>query len=67
MSEPFKGKIGVDIRDSVPNWSPVEPPRAARVVYRAFTGGTINGVAADVSGKPSVGLEREAVAMMARE
>jgi arylsulfatase A-like enzyme len=28
VSEPFKGKINVDIRDSVPDWSPFEPPRA---------------------------------------
>jgi arylsulfatase len=28
MSEPFKGKVNVDIRDSVPDWSPFEPPRA---------------------------------------
>jgi arylsulfatase A-like enzyme len=28
MSEPFKGKIKVDIRDSVPDWSPFEPPKA---------------------------------------
>jgi arylsulfatase A-like enzyme len=28
MSEPFKGTINVDIRDSVPDWSPFEPPRA---------------------------------------
>src|SRR4051812_50051223 len=28
MSEPFKGKINVDIRDSVPDWSPYEPPKA---------------------------------------
>jgi arylsulfatase len=33
----------------------------------AFTGGTINRVAIDVSGEPYVDLEREAVAMMARE
>jgi arylsulfatase len=37
MSEPFKGKVNVDIRDSVPDWSPFEPPRApdgaASVVY----------------------------------
>ena len=32
-----------------------------------FTGGTINRVAIDVSGEPYVDLEREAVAMMARE
>jgi hypothetical protein len=32
-----------------------------------FTGGTINRVAVDVSGEPFVDLEREAVAMMARE
>jgi arylsulfatase len=28
MSEPFKGVINVDIRDSEPDWSPFEPPRA---------------------------------------
>ena len=37
MSEPFKGTIGIDIRDSVPDWAPFEPPRApngaANVVY----------------------------------
>jgi hypothetical protein len=33
----------------------------------AFTGGTIQRVAIDVSGDPYVDLEREAVAMMARE
>jgi arylsulfatase A-like enzyme len=37
MSKPFKGKISIDIRDSVPDWSPFEPPKApegaANVVY----------------------------------
>ena len=28
MPEPFKGQINVDIRDSVPDWGPFEPPRA---------------------------------------
>jgi arylsulfatase len=28
MPEPFKGKINVDIRDSVPDWSPFQPPKA---------------------------------------
>jgi len=28
MSEPFKGVINVDIRDSTPDWSPFEPPKA---------------------------------------
>ena len=28
MAEPFKGTINVDIRDSVPDWTPFEPPRA---------------------------------------
>ena len=28
MSEPFRGSINVDIRDSVPGWTPFEPPRA---------------------------------------
>ena len=25
---PFKGKINVDVRDSVPDWEPYMPPRA---------------------------------------
>jgi hypothetical protein len=33
----------------------------------AFTGGTLHRVAVDVSGEPYVDLEREAVAMLARE
>jgi arylsulfatase len=37
MSEPFKGTIGIDIRDSVPDWAPFEPQKApdgaANVVY----------------------------------
>ncbi len=28
MSEPFKGTINVDIRDSAPDWAPFEPPTA---------------------------------------
>ena len=28
MSPPFKGTINVDIRDSVPDWTPFEPPKA---------------------------------------
>src|SRR5690348_4138195 len=28
MSEPFKGTINTDIRDSVPDWTPFEPPKA---------------------------------------
>ena len=28
MPERFKGTINVDIRDSVPDWSPFEPPKA---------------------------------------
>ena len=28
MSEQFKGTINVDIRDSVPDWTPFEPPKA---------------------------------------
>ena len=28
MSAPFKGTISVDIRDSVPDWAPFEPPKA---------------------------------------
>jgi arylsulfatase len=37
MSQPFRGTINVDIRDSVPDWAPFEPPkapdRAPNVVY----------------------------------
>ncbi len=37
MSERFKGTINIDIRDSVPDWTPFEPPkapgRAPSVVY----------------------------------
>jgi arylsulfatase A-like enzyme len=28
MSKPFKGTINTDIRDSVPDWAPFEPPKA---------------------------------------
>jgi arylsulfatase len=28
MAEPFRGVVNVDIRDSQPDWSPFEPPRA---------------------------------------
>ena len=28
MSEPFKGVINVDIRDSTPDWAPFEAPKA---------------------------------------
>ena len=28
MSKAFKGTIDVDIRDSVPDWAPFEPPKA---------------------------------------
>jgi arylsulfatase A-like enzyme len=28
MGKPFQGKINVDIRDSVPDWAPFEPPKA---------------------------------------
>ena len=28
MSEQFKGTVSIDIRDSVPDWAPFEPPKA---------------------------------------
>jgi len=28
MSGPFRGTINIDIRDSVPDWAPFEPPKA---------------------------------------
>ena len=40
MSEAFQGTINVDIRDSVPDWTPFEPPKAPEgapnVVYIAL-------------------------------
>jgi arylsulfatase len=52
--------VGRDSSDPVSSDYPGEAPYA-------FVGGTINRVAVDVSGEPYVDLEREAVAMMARE
>ena len=52
--------VGRDSSDPVTNDYPGEAP------YR-FTGGTIDRVAVDVSGEPYVDMEREAVAMLARE
>jgi hypothetical protein len=52
--------VGRDSSDPVTNDYPGDAPYA-------FVGGTINRVAIDVSGEPYVDLEREAVAMMARE
>jgi hypothetical protein len=66
MSKRFKGVVNVDIRDSVPDWSPFEADYPGAHPH-AFTGGTINRVAVDLSGEPYVDLEREAAAMMARE
>src|SRR4029453_16485637 len=63
MARQFKGTIEVDIRDSVPDWSPFEPPKAPPgAPYpgahpHEFTGGTIHRVAVDVSGDPYVDLE----------
>jgi arylsulfatase len=52
--------VGRDSSDPVTNDYPGTAPWP-------FTGGTINRVAIDVSGEAYVNLEREAVAMMARE
>ena len=52
--------VGRDSSDPVTDDYPGSAPWA-------FTGGTINRVAIDVSGEPYVDLEREAVAMMSRE
>ncbi len=61
-SKAFEGTIDVDIRDSVPDWAPFEPPRAPEgapnVVYIVLD---------DVGPNPYVDLEREARAMLARE
>ena len=52
--------VGRDSGEPVTGDYPGEHPHA-------FTGGTIKRVAVDVSGAPYVDLEREAVAMLARE
>jgi hypothetical protein len=36
MSKPFKGTINVDIRDSVPDWTPFEPPKAPEGAPNCF-------------------------------
>jgi hypothetical protein len=82
MAAPFKGVIKVDIRDSEPDWDPFEPPRAPDgALVSLFHGDqkvgetriktqpgkfTLAGEGLCV-GRDSVDLEREAVAMMARE
>jgi len=53
---PFKGKGIVDIRDAEKGWS-----HSLRVI-----GGTIKGVAIDVSGEPCIDMEREARGMLMR-
>ena len=52
--------VGRDSGEPVTDDYPGEPPHV-------FTGGTIKRVAVDVSGDPYIDLEREAVAMLARE
>ena len=59
MAKPFTGTINVDIRDPA-SFDPGASPWQ-------FAGGTIRQVQVNVSGKPYVDLEREAVAMMSRE
>jgi hypothetical protein len=64
MAKLFKGTVNVDagrdsgepVTDDYPGTWPC-----------AFTGGTLKRVVVNVSGKPYVDLEREAVAIMARE
>jgi hypothetical protein len=34
VSKPFMGTINVDIRDSVPDWGPFEPPKTHRTRSR---------------------------------
>ena len=57
MAKPFKGTINVDIRDSEPDWTPFEPPVAP------YGAPNVLCIVLDDVGF----LEREAVAMMARE
>ena len=52
--------VGRDSGEAVTDDYPGDSPHR-------FTGGTIKRVAVDVSGEPYVDLEREAVAMLARE
>ena len=52
--------VGRDPGEAITEDYPGKPPHA-------FTGGTINRVAVDVSGEPYMDLEREAALMLMRE
>jgi hypothetical protein len=80
MAKLFRGVVNLDIRESVPDWSPHDQPKAPpgapnalHIVLDdvgppwAFTGGTVHRIAVDVSGEPYIDLEREAATMLARE
>jgi hypothetical protein len=59
MATWFNDIINVDIRDSVPDWTPFEDPPGVLSLYygdREFG-----------EGQPYLDLEREAAAMLARE
>jgi arylsulfatase len=70
MTTPFRGVVNLDARDSVADvgrdgGSPVSADHLGEAPW-AFTG-TVHRVVVDVSGEPFVDIEREAVALFARE
>jgi hypothetical protein len=77
MPPSFKGRLSVDVRDSVPDWEPYTPPRAPRLHVDdevqaegtspgTFTGGTIFQVEINVGDDQYIDLEQEAMAALAR-
>jgi hypothetical protein len=65
FSEPPKGVINLDIRDSVPDRG--QPVSGDYQSPFEFRGGTIKQVTVDVSGEPFRDLEKELQAMFARD
>ena len=79
MPVPFKGTINVDVRDSVPDWTAFEPPRAPEgapyvlyivlddVGFSAMScyGGPIE--TPNISGEPYTELEHHAGMLLAHQ
>jgi len=37
MTQPFKGKIDLDVRNAIPAWEPYEEPKARKMPGRKLT------------------------------
>ena len=67
--KPFKGVLKLDVRDSVPDWTPYIPTKAPEG-YKSpgkFTGGTILAVGVTVEKEQYLDLEQVAAAAFARD